>query len=483
MTSIIDNFASILLVVTFIVNLFLAVLVIIKSPKRKVNIVFGLLVLCIAFWNFTHLFGDIPFLTRNTEALFWCRLALVGPIFMAYLFLMFCFALYTKKFKISTKKKIYLFIPAIILLIFVPTDHNVSQAIVLESGKIHWVPGALYYWFSVYFMTYIIGGAVVLYRKFKLSKNKVEKIQTKIIFISAIVAATAGITASAILPSLGYLVVYDCGVQLAAVFTIAVAYAILRYRFLDIKVVVKKGLVYSLLLIMLFAICAFFIFFLGNLFQSVFQAGYIITASLFAFIIALIFQPLRRSLYKLLDRVYYVRKTAREIKRDVHKVVKDNTDLPKLLQKIAELIKGDLTTVDFSFLILNTKDSKYVSEFSSDKKELSILTSEYFISVLKRENKIFVREELVLQKESAANDEEKDHLSKIEEKLEKTDKELVIPLVAAEELVAIFFLGSKKNNEAYSVEDIKYLNELANEASFYIANVLLYKQAMERVLG
>jgi len=483
MIDIIDNCADVLLWITFLVNLFLVVLILSKRPRKKVNVVFGLLVLSIAFWNLTRMMTDISFFNQRVDVLMWTRLALVGPIFIAYLFLIFSFLFLAKKADSNWKRSVAFIVPSLALLAFIFTDYNASQATVLDSGKLSWAPGPLYYWFTVYFLLYVIWAVVILFRKFKRSNNRIQKLQIKVIFISALFASILGILASAVLPLFGNLCIYDYAVPITAIFTVAVTYVILRYRFLDIRLIFKKGLVYSLLLIIILGIVSFSVILLGGFFQSFFQFSYILTATICAFLIALIFHPLRAFLYKWINNIYYKRKTIQDTRREVTRAIKKNADLPKALAGIAGIVQKDLRINDVNFLIFDAREKKYKTEFSNENKNIEINATEYFISVIKRENKIFVKDEVSLQKEDVENEEERDHLDKVEKKLGEVNMELVMPLIAAEELVAVFFLGNKKNNKAYSVEDIKYLNEITEQASYLIGNILLYKYAMERVLG
>jgi len=252
---------------------------------------------------------------------------------------------------------------------------------------------------------------------------------------------------------------------------------------MDIRLIIKKGLVYTLLLFIIVIIVSFLVFLLGGFFQDFFQVSYIITASICALVIALILQPIRKFLYKYVNSIYYKRRTTQEIKRGVSMALKKNINLEKNMEKLSEMVKNDLKIKDLFFQVLNVKEKVYETVFSNVEVETKILSTEYLATILKRENKIFIKEEIPYIKKDLENEEDIECLNKIENKLKEVNMEVVVPIIGCEELVAIFFLGNKKNKEAYSVEDIEYLGELSQQAGFYIANVLLYKQGMERVLG
>ena len=161
---------------------------------------------------------------------------------------------------------------------------------------------------------------------------------------------------------------------------------------------------------------------------------------------------------------------------------KQNVDLFNFSKKLARIIKNKISTQKFCLFIYNPQIKKYTITLSTINKQIEILSTEYCVSVLKRENKIFLANKIPLFKKRVEGEEEKEHLTKVENKLQELNMELVIPLVAYEELVAIFFLGSKRNNKIYTTKDITFLTELADKASFCIWNMLVYKHALERLL-
>ena len=478
----INLIAKALIVLTFIINIFLASIIIIHKPRRKANTVFGLLVFIVAFWNLTHiaLHTGIRYFFGNQHLLILEKLTM-PPAILIPIFTLYFVVLFSRKIEIVKWKLAVLFLIPLTLLLFTPFNYYFSEAWVTGWGSSFKV-GPLYSLFGIYFLCYILMSMVVLVKEHKNTTNRIRKLQIRYIIWGISLATILGIVFNVLSPLLDKNEFVVFGVPVTLIFSGLVSYAILRHRFLDIKIILKRGLVHSLLLIIILGVVSFSILFLGGLFQSLFQFSYIITASICAFIIALIFQPLKKALYKLLDNFYYKRKTAQEVRREIDNLLKKNTDLPKMFKKLADVIRSDISTQKFCFLAYNAKDKKYTADFSTVNKKIEIPIEEYFVSVLKRENKIYIKDEIPLIKDNAENEEEVEHLDRIEKKLIEIDMQLVIPLIAGDEMVAIFFLGNKKGDKIYSVEDIKYLNEFTKQASFYIANVLLYKWAVERAL-
>ena len=90
-----------------------------------------------------------------------------------------------------------------------------------------------------------------------------------------------------------------------ALYALFLAYAILRFQFLDIEIVIKKSIVYSILIAFISIAYLILVVFTERLFQSYF--GYqSITFTIFtAFFIGVLFIPLRNRIQSLVDRLFF----------------------------------------------------------------------------------------------------------------------------------------------------------------------------------
>jgi len=461
-----------------IAALLFGLFVIIKNHKKKTNKLFFLLTLATSLWSFSY-WRWLSIYDDPSSALFWARMLSLGSSFIPTLYLHWSLVLIKKEEK---KKYIiraaYLLTLFIILFSFSPYFVSGVEA---NHGFAYWpVPGLIYHFYLL--VCYIGFVGYSLLQLFSTHKNSTGLLKSQLKYV--IVGSLLGLGGGFFNFFLWYKIpILPYGNVLIVLYPLFFTYAMIRYRLMDIRLIIKKGLVYTLLLFIIVIIVSFLVFLLGGFFQDFFQVSYIITASICALVIALILQPIRKFLYKYVNSIYYKRRTTQEIKRGVSMALKKNINLEKNMEKLSEMVKNDLKIKDLFFQVLNVKEKVYETVFSNVEVETKILSTEYLATILKRENKIFIKEEIPYIKKDLENEEDIECLNKIENKLKEVNMEVVVPIIGCEELVAIFFLGNKKNKEAYSVEDIEYLGELSQQAGFYIANVLLYKQGMERVLG
>ena len=179
-----------------------------------------------------------------------------------------------------------------------------------SSADLRYPLPILLFWFVV---TLSLGIAQV--HRYRRVSNPVQRQQTKWIVFSVLLSIVVGFGLefpTLILPSLNIL--YDV---FATTFTtivvllipLSVGFAILRYRLWDIDVIINRTLVYSSLSVVLALIYSGCVFGMQLLFQALTgrsSSQLIIVAS--TFVIAALFQPLRRRLQQVIDRRFYRRK-------------------------------------------------------------------------------------------------------------------------------------------------------------------------------
>ena len=144
---------------------------------------------------------------------------------------------------------------------------------------------------------------------------------------------------------------------------IAIGIAILRYRLYEIDLIINRTLVYGLLTAILV------IFYLGSVtaLQSLFSLltgqgnTLAIVASTLA--IAALFNPLRRRFQAFIDRRFYRRKyDARKILEAFGSRLRDQTDLEKLCEDLAEVVDETMQPAHVSVILRSEVPSSSTRE-------------------------------------------------------------------------------------------------------------------------
>jgi len=157
--------------------------------------------------------------------------------------------------------------------------------------------------------------------------------------------------------------------------------------------------------------------------------------------------------------------------------------MAKLGRDILKAIETSLKLTECYFLALDRRAEIYKIEFVDSQKKRSTFTfasNDPFVKAIFKTEKIIVAEEIPFMVPEA-NLEQRKNLEIIEEGLQELEFALIAPLIIDKELIGILFLGEKTKGRAFTVQDVKFLETVAKEAGFALANVMAYKYAMERV--
>ncbi len=194
-----------------------------------------------------------------------------------------------------------------------------------------------------------------------------QKNQIRLLIFTAI-AWCGG--ATNFLPGLG-MNIYPSGNFLVPILSIIITYAVLKHQLLEIEIVFKRSIVYSILIAFISIAYLVLVVFTERLFQSYF--GYqSITFTIFtAFFIGVLFIPLRNRIQSLVDRLFFKAtptEMAEEIKllhREVQETEKFKT-VATLASGVVHEVKNPLTTIRTmaEYLPQKMHDPKFVEQFS-----------------------------------------------------------------------------------------------------------------------
>ncbi|MBN2058009.1 MAG: PAS domain S-box protein [Candidatus Saganbacteria bacterium] len=263
------------------------------------------------------------------------------------------------------------------------------------------------------------------------------------------------------------------------------AYAMLKYRLMDISLVLKKTTAYSL---MTFAITFFYVL-VVIIFESLFRSyygRYSFWASIpAAFVIAVTFMPVRHHLQNMTDRIFFRRTIEyQQVIKDVTKLIVSVTDLNTLFRLIDRTIVRAMCVKSVAVLLFEEKAKHYLVEKTNGhpadflKQQLS--PDSALAKYLAQAKDAVVLEECRSQQNSSLSSNElKAQMLAIGGELERFGASVAIPSFTKGRLVGILCLGEKLSGEPYSPEDLELLLTMAQEAGIAIENAKLYRDITE----
>jgi len=250
-----------------------------------------------------------------------------------------------------------------------------------------------------------------------------------------------------------------------------IAYAILRYQLLDIKLVLQKGLVYSSLAVFLTALYLLLLFTLQMAFHS--WAGYnsLALAAAFALLIAVLFNPLRNVIQKWIDRIFY-RETYdyRQMLLTFSGRISNVLDLSELAQSILDPIVKAMHAKQAALLFPKSESSEFNTRFvqQATKEEpptkLRFPNDSPIVTWLATEGKT-LRGELIDTIPQLKGLWQVERIA-----LGAAGVELLCPIRSKGNLIGILAVGKKQSGSPYSDDEVDLLMTMANEAAVVAEN-------------
>ena len=285
--------------IALMMNSGMAMFVYAQEAKKELNIKFALFSLCIGLWAAGSWFVNI--IPDKEIALWVLRANYAFGVFIPVLFLDFVIVL------TGREKKFYLRLGYMLSISFVLLDLTsfFIKGLKVVQGFEFYIsdPGVFYYLFFIYFCVYLVIALTSLYGA--LSKAAPDKKrQLWYVFFAYFVGMVAGVE-------------YFCSVfgilkrppvddYILIITFLILSYAIVKHELLDIRLVIKRTLFYSLLasIITSFYVLVIFIVHTFILKEPV-SMHYLINSAVLILLIAIFLRPLETFLHRRLDKRFF----------------------------------------------------------------------------------------------------------------------------------------------------------------------------------
>lgn len=451
--------ANILLSMTSVIALVLGLFILLSNPQKNENRSLSGFTFSIFIWLIANLATN---LSRNPDfALVFARLTLIGPILFAYFFYIFV-ALFVDPSKATKKHLLWAAVPGLLILLATPTSLNIQS---IEAYGENTKVGIIYTFAVPIILAYVVIALVKLVRYFYKTRDLLKRAQIRYIFVGIVLSLIPGVIINGILPIFGNLSANIYGPNVVIFIAIFMSIAIVKHRLLDVRLIVARLLTYILLFAVVLLIYVVMIFGLGDLVlpdsnsSGIERIFYIV----FALLVAISYQPLKRFFDKITNKFFFQDAyTTQSVLSEVSDVVVGNID-PKKLQKGAlAALSEALRPINMSFLIVNN-GKLYEGEQLGQSWRMH--DPALLRSVLIRSGKRII-----------LYDELEDSSSKLKEALRHEDISLVSPLVTKDELIGYLILGPKKSGNIYNSQDVGLLNIASNELAVALQNAQRFEE-------
>jgi PAS domain S-box-containing protein len=465
-----------------VANLGLGIAILSRNRSSHIHRYFAVFSFSVAAWTLSN--GLVSVYPGPPWGYVWGRLAFASASLIPISFLLFAIAFPTLQpppprgfFGLFSSAAAVAFALSFTPLI-VKSTGSVDGALQVQYGPLH-LP------FGIYFILCLSFSLVHLTRK-AFVLTGVEQLQVRYLFAGVVTAAFGATITNLIIPLvMGTSQFSRYGPLFGLLMIAVIAHAIIRHRLMDIKVVIRQGVVF----VCASAAAASVFLALAELLKRL--TGYekntipVLDAALVALALAVLFQPLKALIQRSFNRYLYresydYQRTIRDASRRLNMML----ELDSLLEYLTSVIQNTFKVESVTFYSHERASSTersgkiFIPTLSTARGDVSlhiertpIPDDSPLITYLQSHHQTLIREEAVRASrdpllQAAARD------------LRLLGGDIVFPVVDERSVVGLLIVGPKRSGDPYFTEDIDLLETLVGQAAVAMKNANLYREVV-----
>ena len=426
-------------------------------------------------WNASAVFMSMEL---YPGVLFWDRIMIIGATTVTFLLYYFV-SVFTNSLRIFPT--IFWGIGTLLFIIIdlnglIVTDAGVITNTIMLWGrkfeviKFSYSIGALAPFIYAFALAMII--STLLKAKRSVNQNKYSHEASSVKLINNGIAIMFIGNLCNFIPALGQ---YPVDILACFINALLLVVAIYKYRLVELRFMITRGLVYSAFVALLTIAYIFIVFFIENHMQNQYQKIIPYFTTLVALAVAITLQPLYRLTSKLVDRIFYKAEyTQRQALRQFSTRISNNLDLNGIARELIEAVQLALNASQVMLLQRND-ELKHFQIFATSSQlfqpNLEISFDNPVIKWMHKNNTGINRDQLYYQPIFKSMWEQEKN------KLHDIGIELIVPIKVSDNIIALLMLTKRKNNAAYTLDDLDLLTYLGASSAVAFENARLYTRS------
>ena len=466
------DWTFLLYILLSLINFLIAIYVYARDPRRLTNKVFAFLGGTIALWTLAigHAYNPA------TAGLLFVRSAFASASLMLLGLLTLFFVFPSSPFP---RRPLYIF-PAIVSLVFcglafsplLVTEFSQGPSEVLVSY------GSLYKLFGLYVAACLGYCILILWSKFRTATG-IARLQLRYLLLGLLLPGIAITITNLFIPLVFTTSRFGrYGPAFSLIFVGVTAHAIIRHRLMNIRLVIRRGVTYLITAAIAGGVFVGLVGFASTIVNARRWDPTLWIEAGLMLLVALLFQPLKRSIQTALDRYFYrepydYRKTIRQTSRTMGTML----NLTPLLSYMCDVISRTVRPESISIYIKNSEGTDYTQtafrEFLNDESyrapDMTLAGSSPLPRLLAHTRTYVLVDDF--ERMSPGED-----TREILSELSRLRGQMVLPIMHEEELIGFIVLAAKLSGDVYFAEDIDLLSTLVGQAAIAIINAQLYQE-------
>jgi signal transduction histidine kinase len=463
------------LIIVTALNFSLGLLVLSRNPRNWVNRSFALFAISVACWSgaqVSNLLGGEP-------AVFWARWSfLMGGSTVFALVIFF----HTFPFRNALPRSmpfVAIAVSALAISLFSTlSPWVVASAANTPRGRVL-AYGPLYPVFAAYVFACIGYSLVLIVKRTRVARGA-ERQQLKYLFIALLVPGLLGISTNLIVPLITRSSQLSQYGPLFSVLMVAMmAHAIIRYRFMNVRLIVRRGTVYLIAVTITAAFLVAMLLLADKLTGGTADDAPLEVQVIVGLMVALAFRPLKDRIQSWLDHYVYretydYQRTIRDASRTIASILDLKSVLNYLCDMTSRTFRPDLVAVFTRDPGSDSFELAAKESFGGDDNathQPSFAPSSPLPFFLTKSRGHLLHDE---QQRSLSGPD----LERAETHLRELGGDLALPMLSEDRLIGFLVLGPKLSGDAYFPDDVELLSTLSSQAAIAVKNAQLYRQVI-----
>lgn len=428
--------------------------IILTSNRTRLSRAFSIYVVAMMIWSIGSFLmkTDVP-----PSTLFWNKILQIGFVSVPVLLLRFSYVLTDDYDRRGIVR--FGYVVFVVMMVFTFTNNFVRDAS-YENGVFDYELGIGAYLFAVIGSGYSIAALAIMIKKTYDREVAVRKVGLVIIGLSLVVIGGA----LNLSPTIGQ---YGIDILFNTFNALLITYSIYRNKFLEINLVVKRGLSVTVYNVLMFAIYAAVIITSFTIIRYQFGITNMTTTVLIMAPLFFLIEPLRIIVQRFTQHVFYRRTADRQIVlKQFSDLINSSLELDHITTSLASAVQDALSAKEVNILLKNT--NKYYLQSSSTARErsdeLHFNLHHPIITWFDKGNNLLLKTQIdnhVMFK--GLWDREK-------ELIRALNTEIIAPIRYNERLIGFVIISERDDETPYSLEETEFLQTIINNAAAIIEN-------------
>jgi PAS domain S-box-containing protein len=345
-----------------------------------------------------------------------------------------------------------------------------------SSGR-NFIYGPLHRLFGIYFLC-AFGLALYRLSSQLRSASGIRKLQLRYLLLGILLGGLGGMTTNLVIPLVWGTSQYSLlGPYFTLIMALFAAHAIVRYRLMDIRVVIKSGVAYASGIVVAVSLFVGFAILLRHFTGDSADTISFAAAITIAAVTAILFQPLNTRLQALLNRYLYrqsydYQRTIRDASRRLSTILDPLQLLTYLVGAIENIfrveracvyLRGEQTTAPLATVAAS-------GQWAASTFPLLTPGESTLLTFIEREKRACVKDDPVPLRDSLA--------AAARQELQRLGGEVALPFIEETDVSGLLLIGPKLSGDPYFAEDLDLISTLVSQATIALQNARLYRQVV-----